>query len=210
MRSQHQAAMDKQDTGVLLSRDTLASDPLSEWKSRYNEYWLEVGFGGGEHLAHQAQQFPHVGFIGCEPFINGVAKLLVKLDAQHSENAKIFQDDVREILPRLTHMQFTRVHILFPDPWPKTRHHKRRLIQPEFLQWLKTYLKPAARIRLATDHSDYARQMLETFLADRDFMWTAQDHLDWSQRFSDSIKTRYEAKLLGDIAPVFLEFVYRS
>ncbi len=210
LRPQHQSVL-MQSASVLLGREQIAALSFAEWLQRYSSYHLEIGFGGGEHLAHQAMQHPEVGFIGCEPFINGVAKLLTKLKQQGAtDHVRIFQEDAREVLPLLGAIRFSRVYILFPDPWPKTRHHKRRLIQPAFLRWLKPYLSEGATIRVATDHGDYCRHILEVFLSDPNFIWLSRDVNAWSTRFSDAIETRYEAKRLGDIKPVFFEFRFRN
>ena len=102
----------------------------------YDAYWLEIGFGAGEHLAKQAADNPHIGLIGCEPYLNGVAHFLDYVERANLENVRLFTDDVRDLLAYLPHGQVSRVFILFPDPWPKKRHHARRLISPQFLKRL--------------------------------------------------------------------------
>ena len=215
LRPGAQAAMDEVLPTLKLP-DLLQDNP--EWKvfqSSHKEWWFEIGFGGGEHLAHIASHNPNIGMIGCEPFINGIAHLVGDLEKQESKNVRLYTDDVRELLPKLAGLadsqkiQLSRVYILFPDPWHKVRHRKRRLINSFFIQQLKPLLQNGAIIRCATDHTDYARQMLEVFLSDNHFTWTANRQQDWNTRFEGSIKTRYEEKQLGDMKPQFFEFVYR-
>lgn len=186
----------------------------SAFQSAYKDWWLEIGFGGGEHLAHLAHENPKIGMIGCEPFVNGIAHLVGDLEKQGSNNVRLYTNDVRILIPKLgalskaEQVRFSRVYILFPDPWHKARHRKRRLVTNGFVNELKPLLKEGAILRLATDHTDYARQMLEVFLSDKDFTWTAKGQADWNTRFEGSIKTRYEAKRLGDMEPQFFEFVF--
>ena len=172
------------------------------------EVWLEIGFGGGEHLAEQAARNDMIGIIGAEPFVEGVAKILAEIEERSLRNVRIHAGDTREIIPRMPVRSVDRVFILFPDPWPKARHRKRRLVQPEFLETLSRVLKPGARIRFATDIADYADGALATFLADGRFFWTAQRALDWRDPPDDHVTTRYEQKRLGDCPPVFLDLVF--
>jgi len=126
-----------------------------QFPSDIRELWMEIGFGGGEHLAAQAQAHPDVGIIGCEPFLNGVAKLLSLLDEHKSENVRIYTDDARDIFPDVADGALDRVFILFPDPWPKVKHHKRRLIQTPLLDDLARMLKDGGEFRFASDHMGY-------------------------------------------------------
>ena len=130
------------------------------------EAWLEIGFGGGEHLAEQAARRPDVLFLAAEPFLNGVASALRHIDERGLENVRIHAGDARELLTALPDASLDRAFILFPDPWPKTRHHKRRLIQPKFVALLVSRLKPGAYLHCATDWQNYAEQMLEVLGAD--------------------------------------------
>ncbi len=168
--------------------------------------WLEIGFGGGEHLAAQASRRPDVLFLGAEPFVNGVASALRHVDAAGLRNVRIHQGDARELMAALPAASLARVFILFPDPWPKARHHKRRLVQPAFLDDLARVLANGARVRFATDWADYADQALRVFAADRRFHWLAREADDWRLPPADHVATRYEAKRLGDCAPIYLEF----
>lgn len=169
--------------------------------------WLEIGFGGGEHLAAQAAAHPEIGFLGVEPFVNGVARLLDLLDQQGSGNARILVDDARLLLAALPDASIERAFVLFPDPWPKLRHHKRRIVNAETVGELARVLAPGSELRLATDDADYSRWMLETMLADPRFIWLAEHAADWRSRTADWPATRYEMKALAaGRPPVFLRF----
>ncbi len=123
--------------------------------------WLEVGFGAGEHLVWQAKQHPDVGLIGCEPYINGVAKCLAHIERNGVGNVRLFTDDARLVMAALPARSLSRAFVLFPDPWPKTRHHKRRFVQRETLDILAGLMKPGAELRLATDDPSYLPWMVE-------------------------------------------------
>jgi tRNA (guanine-N7-)-methyltransferase len=144
-----------------------------------NETWLEIGFGGGEHLAAQALAHPDVLLLGAEPFLNGVASALRHVDEAGLANVRLHAGDARDLVERLPEASLARVFILFPDPWPKTRHHKRRLIQAAFISELARVMLPGARLRFATDWADYADRTLRAFAADPRFAWLAQTADDW-------------------------------
>ena len=171
------------------------------------EIWLEIGFGGGEHLAAQAARRPDTLFLGAEPFLNGVASALRHIDEAGLGNVRLHPGDARDLLDRLPDASLDRVFILFPDPWPKTRHHKRRLIQPETVTALARVLRPGGGLRFATDWKAYAAWSLERLLRSGAFAWTAERADDWRRAPADHVATRYEAKRLGDCAPIFLDFV---
>ena len=171
------------------------------------DVWLEIGFGGGEHLAGQAMRHPDVGFIGAEPFVDGVAKLLTALDEQALSNVKVRRGDARDLVAQFADKSIDRGFILFPDPWPKTRHRKRRLVQSDFIVELARILKPGARLRFATDWADYANRALADVTRSGLFDWTAAHANDWRVAPADHVTTRYQEKRLGDCAPVFLDFV---
>ena len=156
--------------------------------------WLEIGFGGGEHLVWQAEHNPGVDLIGCEPFVDGVTKVLSAIDLQKLENIQVHAGDARDVLRWLPDASIARAFILFPDPWPKKRHVKRRLVNPSTLTQLARVMKPGAELRLATDIGDYARTMLIALAATPQFEWTAQSPSDWRVRPDDWPPTRYEAK----------------
>lgn len=158
------------------------------------EYWLEIGFGGGEHLAHIAATHPDVQMIGCEPYVNGIAGLLSQIDEQALTNIRLYTDDARDLLAGMPEASLSRAYILYPDPWPKARHHKRRLIQKPLLDALAHALKPGAELRIATDWSDYTTWILERLLIHPDFTWTASKADNWQQPWGGWIPTRYEQK----------------
>ncbi|WP_321395517.1 tRNA (guanosine(46)-N7)-methyltransferase TrmB [Emcibacter sp.] len=162
----------------------------------YREFALEIGFGKGEHLAWQARANPGRGFIGCEPFINGVSGLVDKIDEYGLENVRIFADDARLLMDRLADQSLDHAYILFPDPWPKNRHHKRRVINEGNIKALARLLKDGARLNIATDHREYCRWILSHMLASPDFTWLASGPEDWHVRGDDWPATRYEAKAL--------------
>jgi tRNA (guanine-N7-)-methyltransferase len=171
------------------------------------ETWLEIGFGGGEHMAAQAARHPRVLILGAEPFVNGVASAVRHVDEQALGNVRLHDGDVRELVARLPDASLARVFILFPDPWPKTRQQKRRLVQPELVADLARTLKPGGRLRFASDVASYVDQALERFLSSRTFTWQGERADDWRRPPADHVTTRYEEKRLGDCEPVFLDFV---
>ena len=170
------------------------------------EVWVELGFGGGEHLAAQAAAHPEALILGAEPFVNGVASLVRHLADQGVGNVRLHPGDGRELLAALPEASVDRVFVLFPDPWPKTRHHKRRLINAETIAELARVMKPGAGLRFATDWADYLGWTLQRFDASPDFEWTAERAEDWRPPPADHFTTRYESKRLGDCEPTFLGF----
>ena len=171
------------------------------------ETWLEIGFGGGEHMAAQAARHPEVLVLGAEPFTNGVASAVRHIDEQGLSNVRLHDGDVRDLMARLPDASLARAFILFPDPWPKARHHKRRLIQAETVAELARLIRPGGKLRFASDWADYVDQALERIAANPAFAWTAEAACDWRRPPADHVTTRYEEKRLGDCAPVFLDFV---
>ncbi|MBY6048510.1 tRNA (guanosine(46)-N7)-methyltransferase TrmB [Vannielia litorea] len=170
------------------------------------EVWLEVGFGGGEHMVHQAAQNPGVGIIGAEPYINGVAMLLGKIRRAGVENLRVHPGDVRDLFDVLPEGSVSKAFLLYPDPWPKKRHHRRRFVTPDYLEALAKVLKPGAEFRVATDIPDYVRQTLEQ-VPRHGFEWLAEGPDDWRQPWSDWISTRYEQKALREgRVPHYLTF----
>ena len=160
--------------------------------------WLEVGFGGGEHMVHMAARYPEVGVIGCEPFINGVAMLLGKIRAAGVENVSVHAGDARDLMDVLPPASIDKAFLNYPDPWPKARHHRRRFVTPEHLIPLARVLKPGAEFRVATDIPDYVRQTLEQMEARDDFYAVAATPDVWHQPWEDWIPTRYEQKALRE------------
>jgi tRNA (guanine-N7-)-methyltransferase len=171
------------------------------------EAWLEIGFGGGEHMAAQATRHPQVLILGAEPFQNGVASALRHIDEAGLANVRVHDGDVRELMGRMPDASLDRAFILFPDPWPKTRHHKRRLVQADTVAELARLIRPGGGLRFASDVAHYVDWALEKIAADPHFAWTAERADDWRTPPADHVTTRYEEKRLGDCAPVFLDFV---
>ncbi|HEY9163364.1 MAG TPA: tRNA (guanosine(46)-N7)-methyltransferase TrmB [Magnetovibrio sp.] len=169
-------------------------------------YWLEVGFGGGEHLAAQAKANPDVGVVGCEPFLDGVAKLLAAVDEDRLKNVRIHADDARQVFPLIGDGELDRVFLLFPDPWPKTRHNKRRLLQTPFLDDVARMLKDGGEFLFASDHMGYVRWALSYLMKHPALEWTAEGPADWRTPPADWTRTRYEKKGLAGEVIVYLRF----
>ncbi|MEM7321186.1 MAG: tRNA (guanine(46)-N(7))-methyltransferase TrmB [Pseudomonadota bacterium] len=210
----------KQSQRVYLNEDLAALSPGAvDWESNPQRHkldlnalfggrpaWLEIGFGGGEHLVHQAAENPDVGIIGAEPYINGVAMLLGKIRRAGVDNLSVHPGDVRDLFDVLPDRSIERAFLLYPDPWPKKRHHRRRFVTPEHLQPLARILKPGAIFRVATDIPDYVRQTLEQ-LPGAGFDWLAESPADWRRPWDDWISTRYEQKALREgRTPHYLTF----
>lgn len=155
---------------------------------------IEIGYGGGEHLARQARQNPGTGFIGCEVFSGGIAKLLEKIDEEELGNIRLFTDDALKLLQTIPDAAFDGAYLLYPDPWPKTRHHKRRFISPVTLGELARVLKPGALFRVATDIEDYATWTLAHILRSPDFRFQPERAGEWHEPYPGWEPTRYEEK----------------
>ena len=188
-----------------LQLDLSAPIDTRSLKPDAREVWLEIGFGGGEHLAEQAARHHDVLLLGAEPFLNGAASALRHVEARELSNVRLHVGDARELLERLPDAGLARVFILFPDPWPKTRHRKRRLIQAEVVAELARVLRPGGRLRFATDWADYADWTLERLRSEPRLRWTAHKADDWRLPPADHVATRYQSKALGDIAPVYFD-----
>ncbi|SEO34671.1 tRNA (guanine-N(7)-)-methyltransferase [Salinihabitans flavidus] len=170
------------------------------------DLWLEIGFGGGEHMVHQAARNPGIGLIGCEPYINGVAMLLGKIREAGGDNIRVHPGDVRDLFDVLPDQSIARAFLLYPDPWPKKRHHRRRFVMPEYLEPLARVMKPGAIFRVATDIPDYVRQTLEQ-VPRHGFDWLAERPDDWRIPWDDWVPTRYEQKALREgRVPYYLTF----
>jgi len=171
-------------------------DPKRYFAAAVAQVWLEVGFGAGEHLAWQADTSPEIGFIGAEPYVAGMAKLLARVAGKNLGNIRLYTEDAREVLAALPDASLSRVFILFPDPWPKTRHHKRRFIQMTMLDELARVMTKDAELRFATDDAGYLAWTLERLAAHPHFVWLARSSADWRARPPDWPETRYEAKAI--------------
>jgi tRNA (guanine-N7-)-methyltransferase len=169
--------------------------------------WLEIGFGGGEHLAAQAAAQPGIGFIGAEPFVNGVVKLLAAVEERGLRNVRIRDEDVTALLARLPDACLDRVYLLYPDPWPKRRQRKRRFVSDASLAEIGRVLKDGGLFRFASDIDDYAGWTLVRAARCPVLNWTARSARDWTQPFPDWPGTRYEAKAVAaGRRPTYLEF----
>ena len=169
---------------------------------------MEVGFGAGEHLFQLAGENPDIGLIGAEPYETGVAKLLTKLANNPQNNVRIYEGDGRDIIAALPDASLSRFFLLFPDPWPKTRHHKRRFLQIEMLDELARVMRPGAELRFATDDKSYLPYALERLVAHPAFEWTAKGPRDWKVRPEGWPPTRYEAKAIKG-PPSYLAWLRR-
>ncbi len=166
-------------------------DVIALFPVAVSDVWLEIGFGGGEHLAAQAERNPGIGIIGAEPFVTGVAKLVSQITKQGLANVRVHDEDVRPLLAWLPAASLSRVFVLFPDPWPKRRHEERRIISEATVAGLARVLKPGGTLRLATDIADYASRAVRLILGSGSFAALAGDT---SQPPADWVPTRYEAK----------------
>ena len=173
-------------------------DPETLFERRVREVWLEVGFGAGEHLLAQAAANRDVGLIGCEPYVTGVVRMVRGLVDARLDNVRLWRDDARLLIDRLAEASLSRVFVLFPDPWPKTRHHKRRFVSAPILERLAAVMRDDAELRVATDDRGYLVWILAHLRASDAFLWTASRPSDWRRRPSDWPATRYEQKALED------------
>lgn len=194
LRPYSQQAYDEKLEGVRLTLEK----PIFEVTP--SEIWLEIGFGGGEHLLAQLTQNPHIHMIGCEPFVNGIAKLLGHLADEDRERVRIWPDDVRSLLEKIPPHYFSKAFILFPDPWPKKRQHKRRLIQREFINNLLQTLKKGALLHIASDDQAYIEHILDFLPHHPDITYvqgpSSADSSTWGRRPEGWPPTRYEEKAL--------------
>ncbi|HLN08378.1 MAG TPA: tRNA (guanine(46)-N(7))-methyltransferase TrmB [Xanthobacteraceae bacterium] len=175
------------------------------------EVRLEIGFGGGEHLVAAAEASPKTGFIGCEPFVNGMAKALAAIDERRLRNIRLHHGDAVAALEWLPAQSLAGIDLLYPDPWPKRRHWKRRFVQDERIVEFSRVLRSDAVFRFATDSSDYAAWTLIRFGRSADFAWTAECADDWQQPWPGFVTTRYEAKALrAGRTPCYLVFRRRQ
>ncbi|MEM9062456.1 MAG: tRNA (guanine(46)-N(7))-methyltransferase TrmB [Pseudomonadota bacterium] len=162
------------------------------------EIWLEIGFGAGEHAIAQAERNPDIALLACEPFINGVAALLAKIETAGVTNLSVTRADARDLMDVLPEGSIARAFLLYPDPWPKTRHHKRRFVNPDQMDMLARVMASGAHLRVATDIADYVRHTLEVVDRDARFYWLAERPGDWREPWEDWPGTRYEAKALRE------------
>jgi len=155
---------------------------------------LEIGFGGGEHLTAEARALPDTGFIGCEPYVNGMAKILTKIEAHNIGNVRLFAGDAAELLAWAPPRSLGRIDLIHPDPWPKRRHWKRRFVQDATVAAMARVLKPGGEFRFVSDIDDYCAWTLAHLARSSDFVWTAERASDWKLPWADYTMTRYGAK----------------
>jgi len=186
-----------------------APEPLASlWSKPPAEIRLEIGFGGGEHLLHRAGEAPDIGFIGVEPFINSMAKLLAGLESEGLENVRLYDDDATRVLDWLPDACLDRIDLLYPDPWPKKKHWKRRFVSKLNLDRFARVLKPDGRFGFASDIDTYVNWTLAHIAAHPEFEWTAGNANDWREPWAGWPGTRYEAKAIREgRTPCYLEFV---
>jgi tRNA (guanine-N7-)-methyltransferase len=177
--------------------ESILQDPL----------WLEIGFGGGEHLAWQAAANPDVLLVGCEVYRNGIAGLLGQIERLKLANIRIWAEDARDLIDRLPDRSIARIFLLFPDPWPKARHVERRFIGPANLASLARIMLPGAELRVATDDPIHLAWTLDHLPTHSAFRWLIEGPQDWRRRPADWPETRYEQKALAEgRRPVYLRF----
>jgi tRNA (guanine-N7-)-methyltransferase len=196
----------------LLSIDIAAKAPdvRTLFPQLVSDVWLEIGFGGGEHLVKMAAEHPNVGLIGCEPFVNGMAKALVSIQAHRLANIRLRAGDAADLIAWLPAACLDRVFLLFPDPWPKRRQHKRRFVSDERLATLARVMRSGAELHFATDIDDYAGWTLARILRSADFLWPAEQSRDWRLPWPGWHDTRYGAKAKqAGRRPVYLTFTRR-
>lgn len=209
---------------VRVEQNSGSLSPASCFDRPCKAFYLETGFGDGEHLAALSKEMPDCGFIGAEVYKNGVANLLslltglknttdlpsdgeIGLADGRADNVRIFDDDIRLLFTRLPDAAFDKIYVLFPDPWPKTRHAARRFINPENLKAMARILKKGGILQIATDHPVYKRHVLETLRENQDFVWTAKTSDDWRNPPADWHETKYQRKALREgRRPVFFEY----
>jgi tRNA (guanine-N7-)-methyltransferase len=192
------------------------SQPIADAASWFDnlavsEIRLEIGFGGGEHLIGEALRHPDVGFLGCEPFVNGIAKTLCAIDEQRIANIRLHAGDARDLIAVLPSCSIAQIDLLFPDPWPKRRQRKRRFLSNATVPALARVMREGAELRFATDIDDYAGWALSHVARCADFAWTAETAGDWLSPWAAWSGTRYEARAIRDgRPPVYLTFVKRA
>ncbi len=198
LRQSQQRLVDDLLPNLTVPMDSEVLDPSTLFSDHQKEYWLEIGFGAGEHLAWQGEHHPEAGIIGCEPFLNGVASLLAKVEAKGLKNIRIHNEAAEHLLEKIPAASLSKAFLLFADPWPKTSHQKRRFVSKDNVNSLARVLKDDCILRVGTDHTDYGAWILHHFLASNEFEWIADQPTDWLVRGEDWPQTRYEAKALRE------------
>jgi tRNA (guanine-N7-)-methyltransferase len=181
----------------VLPRVALDISVARELVAGARDVWLEIGFGSGEHLLGRANEHPEVCFFGCEPFQDGVVKVLDAIETGGIQNIRVFSDDARDLLRALPPGSIGRTFVLFPDPWPKRRHVKRRLLSPSMFGLLAGIMRPGAELHIATDIGDYATGILLAAREEGSFRWRVSAASSWRERPAGWIRTRYEEKAIA-------------
>lgn len=176
----------------------LPADPASLFPRPVREVRLEIGFGGAEHLLAAARAEPDVGFVGVEPFINGMAKALASIQREELDNIRLWDDDAAPLLKAWPAASLGRIDLFYPDPWPKRRQRKRRFVSAETLRDMARALKPGGEFRFASDIDDYVGWTLARVAAQPGLAWTAATARDWLEPFEGWVRTRYEAKAIAE------------
>ncbi|AGF75351.1 tRNA (guanine(46)-N(7))-methyltransferase TrmB [Bartonella vinsonii] len=185
-------------------------DLTSLFPNKVTEVRLEIGFGGGEHLLHEMDHFPQTGFIGIEPFINGMAKMLLSLEQhkQYQNHIRLYDDDATHLLDWLPNASLDGIDLFYPDPWPKKKHWKRRFINIKNLNRFARVLKTGKKFRFASDIDDYVNWTLYHCAQHNHFEWEAETSKDWKTPYPLWLGTRYEAKALRKgQTPAYLTFI---
>jgi tRNA (guanine-N7-)-methyltransferase len=172
----------------------VAPDLADLFDQPVDEIRLEIGFGGGEHLVAEARGFPNLGFIGCEPYVNGMAKILTQIEAHNIDNVRLFAGGAAELLAWLPQHALARIDLIHPDPWPKRRHWKRRFVQDATVTAMARALKSSGEFRFVSDIDDYCAWTLAHLARSPDFVWTAERADDWRLPWADYTMTRYGRK----------------
>ena len=211
IRPQQAAAL---ESGFSTYRLDLTAGPPAELRRLFEAdvraVRLEIGFGGGEHLLHRATAAPETGFVGVEPFVNGMAKLMMAVRKRPLANLRVYDDDATRLLDWLPQASLDGIDLLYPDPWPKKKHWKRRFVSPVNLDRFARVLKSGGRFRFASDIDSYVNWTLLRCRAHDAFAWQAEEATDWHRPYEGWPGTRYEAKAIREgRQPAYLTFVRR-
>jgi tRNA (guanine-N7-)-methyltransferase len=211
LRSHQAQLIDELLPRLALNLATPVADARALFPRPVSDVWLEIGFGGGEHLIRVGAERPDTGLIGCEPFVNGIAKTLAAIEVQGLlANIRLHAGDAADVLGWLPEASLGRVFLHFPDPWPKRRHRKRRFVSDESLAALARVMRSGAELRFATDIDDYSGWVLARIRRVPDFFWPAEASADWAMPWQGWQETRYEAKAKqAGRHPVYLTFMRR-
>jgi tRNA (guanine-N7-)-methyltransferase len=170
------------------------ADLAELFEGEIDQVRLEIGFGGGEHLIAEAQAFPTIGFIGCEPYVNGMAKILTQIEALNIGNIRLYAGDAAELLAWAPPQSMARIDLIHPDPWPKRRHWKRRFVQDATVAAMARIIRAGGEFRFVSDIDDYCAWTLAHLTRSPDFLWTAERAIDWRQPWDGYTMTRYGRK----------------